>query len=110
MSDMEHNKGKLIPFELTEESARELTFLKAGDYVLADYCDTYLEQVADDPEWYGISCINNKFYKVKWEIQRGEMYGFERATKNSDGTIDFETYHYNGGGHWTECVESALND
>lgn len=36
MSDMEHNKGKLIPFSLTEEVAAELVFSKHNDYILPD--------------------------------------------------------------------------
>ena len=31
------------------------------------------------------------------------------ARVNEDGSIDFHTYHYNGGGHWTEVVEEALS-
>lgn len=108
MSEMEHNKGKLIPFDLTEESAKELTFNKAGELVLSDYCDTYLEQVTDDPCWYGIAQVGQKFYTVEWEIQCGELYGFADVVANEDGSIDFNTYHYNGGGHWTEVVEGAL--
>lgn len=90
MSDMEHNKGKLIP------TGKKFQILTWEDH-------EYLEE-------NDLVLIEGNEYKVEWEIRRGDLYGFERATKNSDGTIDFETYHYNGGGHWTECVESALND
>lgn len=106
MSEMEHNKGKLVPFELTESSAKTLVENKQEDL---EY-DTYLEQISDDPSWYDedLVCIGRKWYKVKFEIRRGELYGFAEAKENSDGSIDFNTYHYNGGGHWTEVVEDAL--
>lgn len=108
MSEMEHNKGKLVPFKLTEEVARKLVFNKEGDYVLPDYCDTYLDQVSDDPTYYGLAVIKGKYYAVEWEVQRGELYDFAEAKKNADGSIDFNTWHYNGGAHWSEVVEWAL--
>lgn len=110
MSDMEHNKGKLIPFELTEPVARSLVEAKKED--LDGFYETYREQVMDDYTWYDedLACINNKFYKVEWEVRRGELYDFAQVKRNDDGSIDFNTYHYNGGGHWTEIVENALEN
>jgi len=109
MSQMEHNKGKLIPFDLTEAVAKDLVIAKEGTEDNLDY-PTYLEQVSDDPSWYdeGLVRIGNKWYKVEFEIERGEIYGFAHAKKGEDGVIEFDTYHYNGGGHWTEVVENAL--
>ena len=107
MSEMEHNKGKLIPFDLTEEVAKSLVEAKSdedGGY------DSYLEQVEDDYTWYDEDLVKiaGKYYKAEFEIRRGELYGFAEATANEDGSIDFNTYHYNGGAHWTEDVERAL--
>lgn len=109
MSQMEHNKGKLIPFDLTEAVAKDLVIAKEGTEDNLDY-PTYLEQVSDDPSWYdeGLCNINGDWYKVEFEIERGEIYGFAHAKKAEDGVIEFDTYHYNGGGHWTEVVENAL--
>jgi hypothetical protein len=106
MSDMEHNKGKLIPFDLTEEVAKALVEAKNEDL---EY-ETYLEQVESDYTWYdeGLAYVGNRYYKAEFEIQGGELYGFAEANMNEDGSIDFNTYHYNGGGHWTEVVEGAL--
>lgn len=106
MSEMEHNKGKLIPFDLTEEVAKTLVEAKNEDL---EY-ETYLEQVESDYTWYDddLAYVGDKYYKAQFEIQRGELYGFAEAVANEDGSIDFNTYHYNGGAHWTEVVERAL--
>jgi hypothetical protein len=105
---MEHNKGKLIPFEMNEEVAKALVEAK-GETLDEDY-DSYLEQVKDDCTWFDedLCEINSKWYKVDFEIRRGELYGFAEAKTNEDGSIDFNTYHYNGGAYWTEVVEGAL--
>lgn len=107
MSDMEHNKGTLVPFEMTEEYAKTLVLSQNEELTH----ESYLEQVLTDFSWYDtdVEKIGDKFYTVRWEIQRGQLYGFADAKENMDGTIDFNTYHYNGGAHWTEVVEDALN-
>lgn len=89
MSEMEHNKGKLIPVDVDTEHFTE-----------EDY-ETYTEN--------GFAVINGGIYEVEWEVSRGELYDFAYVTENEDGSIDFNTYHYNGGAHWTEIVEDALN-
>lgn len=91
MSEMEHNKGRLIPTGID----------------IDDYDPDSLEELLED---HGFVLVDGEVYSVEWEIKQGELYGFQRAFENMDGTIDFETYHYNGGGHWSECVERALND
>lgn len=88
MSDMEHNKGKLIPTNIDTELFDEEAF------------EAYSEN--------GFVVIDGEIYSVEWEIQRGELYGFADVVENEDGSINFNTYHYNGGGHWTEVVEGAL--
>lgn len=107
MSDYERNKGKLIPFELTEEVAKQLVEAIGEDLTY----DSYLEQVADDYTWYDedLCRINGEWYKAEFEIRRGSLDYIAEAHKNEDGSIDFHTYHYNGGAHWTEVVEEALN-
>lgn len=88
MSEMEHNKGKLIPTNIDTELFDEDTF------------EEYSEN--------GFVVIDGEIYSVEWEIQRGELYGFADVVENEDRSISFNTYHYNGGGHWTEVVEGAL--
>lgn len=112
MSQMEHNKGKLIPFELTEEIAKEYVIAKEGQDSFEDCYLSYLEQVEHDYNWYdeSLARVGDKWYKVEFEIERGELYGFADVVTNEDGTISFNTYHYNGGAHWTEVVERALSN
>lgn len=108
MSEMEHNKGKLIPFEMNEEVAKQLVL--AADADNEEGFSSYLEQVEEDYTWFDedLCKINGKWYKSVFEIKSGELYGFAEAKVNEDGSIDFNTYHYNGGAHWTEVVERAL--
>ena len=91
MSRMEYNKGKLVPTnrKVSEMSEEEVDAL----YDTGEYAE-----------------INGMVYKVEWESRGEELYSIERASENENGSIDFETYHYNGGGHWTEVVESALKN
>ena len=110
MSEMEYNKGKLVPFNLTEEVAKELV-LKRYEEGLDEFFETYKEQVADDPSFYeeDLFMVRGKWYKAEFQVRRRYIDYLAEATAQPDGTIDFTTYHYNGGGHWTEVVEEALN-
>lgn len=88
MSEMEYNKGKLIPTGIDTELFDDEAF------------DQYMEN--------GYEVIDSEIYEVIWETRRGELYDFCNVKENDDGSIEFETYHYNGGGHWTELVEKKL--
>lgn len=106
MSYMEYNKGKLFP---TTMGYDELFNYLGG--VLDNISDGYSRE-----EWCRDNCYNSNFevidgkiYKVVWEVKGGdELPELLDLTRHSDGTIEFETYHYNGGAHWTEVVEGAL--
>lgn len=89
MSEMEHNKGKLIPANIDTENFTEEDF----------------ENLEDN----GFVLIDGEVYEVDWEVRHGDAYGFAYVTENKDGSIDFITLHYNGGAHWTEVVEDALD-
>lgn len=89
MSEMEYNKGKLIP---TGVSTKDMSEEERDD-------------LYDDDS---VAVVNGLVYKVEWEARREDLYHLARANVNEDGSIDFETYHYNGGAYWTEVVESAL--
>lgn len=108
MSDYEYNKGKLIPVPVIsiEEFAR--TFI--SDQQLADsgYKDK-LSLFEDNSEDAGYVILDKKLYRVEFEVRRGEMMtDFCKLTHREDGSINFESQHYNGGAHWTEVVEDAL--
>lgn len=88
MSSMEYNKGRLIPTGIDTEH--------------------FTEENWDDMFHEGFVNIDGELYSVEWIVQRGEVPTVLNVKVHEDGSIDFETYHYNGGGHWTEVVEEAL--
>ena len=87
MSDMELNKGTLTPFT-----------------------DEITEDMLDDPEEFGLLYIKNRMYRSSFTI-RGETTGegFAQVTVNEDESIDFFTYHYNGGAGLSEVIEDTID-
>lgn len=92
MSEVERNKGRLIP-----------TGIDTEHFTDDDWDDMYSE---------GMVCIDGELYTVEWEVKRDtdSCDYFAEVKENEDGSIDFHTMHYNGGGHWSEVVEGALNE
>lgn len=89
MSEVERNKGRLIPVNIDTEH----------------YTEDDFDNLFDN----GFVEVNGEIYEVQWEVKRDtDEYGFADVKENPDGSIDFHTSHYNGGGHWTEVVEHAL--
>lgn len=89
MSEMERNKGKLIPIGVDTELFSEEDF------------ETYQEN--------GFMVIDNEIYEVKWFVRRDtDCYDFAEVRENDDGSIDFHTYHYNGGACLEEVIEGKL--
>lgn len=89
MSSMEYNKGTLFPTNIDTELFDEDTF------------DVYREN--------GYVVIHRDIYSVAWEYKATDLEeGFNRTVVDANGTIHFETYHYNGGAHWTELVEERV--
>lgn len=90
MSDYERNKGKLIPTGVDTEN--------------------FTDEEYEAYEENGFAVIDGEVYEVRWEVQRqNDVPDFAEVKVYEDGTIDFHTYHYNGGAHWTEVVEGALD-
>lgn len=89
MSEMERNKGKLIP-----------TGIDTSDFSEDDF-DTYCEN--------GFLEVDGEIYEVKWEVRRdSDGVEFADVQVNEDGSIDFHTYHYNGSMYWTEVVAEHM--
>lgn len=107
MSTMERNKGSLVPFTLTVEYVKKFLQSCGVEYDPSQtYKDQYDDYLYEDDT---IVKIEDTYYEIQWEVEREtDCYGFADVKKNDDGSIDFHTYHYNGGGHWTELVEEAL--
>lgn len=91
MSEYERNKGKLVP-----------TGIDTENYTGEDF-DTLYEN--------GFVIVDGEVYEVEWEVEaETDSYDFCEVKENEDGSIDFHTLHYNGGGHWTELVEETLEE
>lgn len=90
MSDYERNKGRLKYAGIDTENFTDADF------------ETYQDN--------GFAVIDGEIYEVKWEIKgvRDEP-DWAEVKEDEDGWISFHTYHYNGGAHWTEVVEGALD-
>lgn len=91
MSEVERNKGRLVPINVDTEHFSD------------EEWEAYQES--------GFAVINGEVYEIQWEVKRDtDDYGFADVRENENGTIEFHTMHYNGGGSWTEVVEDALNE
>lgn len=86
---MEYNKGTLKPVSIDTELFNEDDF----------------DNLRDN----GFVIIHGDVYQVDWIVKHAEEPPEVLNVKeNDDGSISFETYHYNGGAHWTEVVEGAI--
>lgn len=111
MSEMEYNKGTLIPLDLTlEELAKK--YVPDEDYFPQEVYSSRVEMLISDWGYYlvdeGVLLVKGKPYAVKYEGERGELEEFVNIEQQLDGTIKFETYHYNGGGSLAEVIASKL--
>lgn len=104
MSDYEYNKGKLIPFgDIDEDRAKSIVGTTPS------WADSALEAILESGEDYGLVKINDQWFKVDFEVRRGQMLDeFCSIAKHDNGVIEFASQHYNGGAHWTEVVEKEL--
>lgn len=91
MSDYERNKGRL----------------KYAGVDTENFTDEDFETYQDN----GFAIIDGEVFEVEWEVRRDTdgMPEFAEVKEDEDGWISFHTYHYNGGAHWTEVVEGALD-
>lgn len=104
MSQMEYNKGELIP---VKKSFKDIYEECCGAGATPPY-GTYEEYIRDDFGEFGYVVIKDKPYKIQWDARAEELYEFADVEERSDGVVEFSTYHYNGGAHWTEVVEGEL--
>ncbi|AGN30247.1 hypothetical protein VPFG_00248 [Vibrio phage nt-1] len=105
MSQMEYNKGVLTLIDQSPESLAEELITE-----LPLYYDSKLECLRDNSEAHGLVFILDKCYRVTFEREAEDLYMIANADVQDNGDIHFETYHYNGGAHWTEVVEGALRE
>ena len=109
MSSMEINMGKLVPTEWTDYQVK-LHIWNAVKYV-EDYYDS-IEEMGEDYKDYleeiYMKKLNGVWYRVTDRVTYGEDGDICNLTKQPDGTIDFFTQHYNGGGDWSDELEYNL--
>lgn len=73
---------------------------------LDSYCDSYKEMLLDEG-YYDWVMYDNILYSV--EKEDVDPYNdLFTASKNEDGTINFEVRYYNGGCGFEEAIEYAL--
>lgn len=90
MSEMERNKGSLIPTGVDTE------LFSDEDW------DSYTDN--------GFVVIDGEIYEVEWAVKcETDECGFADVSVDNDGNIHFHTLHYNGGGSLEEVIESALS-
>lgn len=108
MSRMEYNKGRMKVY-----STKELETL-AKQIITDEDSESYknkVECLLDNPYHYlgdDFCVIGDDLYGVEFEVRDSELDYINNLEIDSDGILHFETYHYNGGGNWTELVESKL--
>lgn len=96
MSDMEYNKGTLIPCSWEE--------------VKSEFPDATIDDLEYETKGRFVALLDHLFFRVVWEVRRGDLLEGLNHLKLRGNRVgyDFETYHYNGGAHWTELVEYNL--
>ena len=87
MSQTVLNKGRLIPITGDEYNKYDENYK----------CGTHIK-------------IDGQGYKIELEIDDGDVNEYSNIVENEDGSINFLTIHYNGGGHWTEFIEDFIED
>lgn len=100
MSETERFKGKLTP-----------TGKSIDDYVATEYP----EWKADKHEFFSdhLQEVAMEFEGVVYTIEFEEINEYEdvfTASKNEDGTIDFEVKYYNGSCGFSESLDCAVGN
>lgn len=104
MSRMEYNKGCLVKESRTiKQVANDEIFVCPKYYKskVKYFLDCFIHETDN------YTMINDILYRIEWDVKDGELDQINNVSKEGEDII-FETYHYNGGGHWSELVESKI--
>jgi len=107
MSEIEHKTGKLKPCEMrgtVEETCKAiLSEMGIDDH---KFCDSYRKKLEDEG-YRKYFITDTAVYEVggRDKDPYGDIYN---ATKNEDGSIDFEVRYYRGGWSFNEALEEAI--
>ena len=117
MSEMERNVGILRKFKLDEEIVRRLV-PKLPRYYRDDPEGSYSNEVDWEDLFYcaveeGLTSHKFIFANEEWyqilEHKRPEATdSYANVTRLENGNFSFDTFHYNGGAHWTEMIEEGI--
>lgn len=104
MSDMEFHKGKLIPVKTlqgeTLESVCRRMYLKEN---ITTLYDDMIEGLLSET-WNKYVILENKLFKIE-DVEYDINDGIYEHTLNSDGSINYMMYFYNGGACLSEMLE-----
>jgi hypothetical protein len=100
---MEYNKGKLIRVDEPIEKIAERIVVN-----MPSYYESKLEYFRDNHHEFDYAILCGVLYRVEWISKSADLDEIYNLTKDENGDLHFETYHYNGGADWTELVEDKL--
>ena len=105
MSDYERNTGKLYP--KTEQEVQQALENIGGfdDYDNLEEAATELYYDSETEDQYLL--INEGWYLLV-DHEKPNAYDSYCDITEHDDHIEFSSYHYNGGAHFTELIEEAL--
>ena len=107
MSETEHNKGKLVPVSRigsVEEKCKAV--VEVHGFEKSKYHETFKEALEDEG-YRSFFITDTEVYKIESEEVDADG-DIMNATRNTDGTIDFETRFYNGSCSFNEAIKCAL--
>lgn len=108
MSNYEFNIGRIFPAELCQEDIVEMCISHNCSSMMPTWCDSWDEYFDENSYEMGFVKLNGKWYEILSHHCTEEFES--KITVNNDGSIDFLTYHYNGGAFWTEVVAELMRN
>ena len=101
MSELERNKGVATPvsYEIVKEEA-----IKRYGGVFDDL-ETCIGELMCDADFMK---LNGQYYTCRLIVDSDKDLDLCDVSLNEDGSVEFHTIHYNGGGSLEEVLESSL--
>jgi len=107
MSETEVHMGKLMPINLSGDlEQRAEKACQMFGYRKEDWHSSWVECIYES-SYMEIIIHNDVIYRI--HDKELDEFGFEEATRNEDGTVDYFLSYYNGGASFDEALKSALD-
>ena len=111
MSDIEHYKGRIrkeekLPGESLEDLCKRIAN-QHGFYELTRWCDTWEELVMDEL-YKRCAIVDDELFLVENKKHVNDMQDVFYASKNNDGSINFEVLYYNGSISFNDAIRNAF--